>query len=338
MNSMLATRRWLFVGCWLTTISCLHTFGTVRMSLAQDPQPKQEAAGDESGLDVFDDFFGKKEGQDKPADQKDAAEKDAAEKKSDEAKKEQEKKANEGEVGIAVEVQIAPAAMVAPAIRIEAGRAALNKPEADADTNPEEEDLDPSINRLSRALKLERALLRRACTLSKEQETALDAWDAKWIQAQLGTAEGKKLKRKLSVVPMGFPDVPFSVSRNVLLELIEPEVKKLVSEEQFAAYKAEVDARIAFEKQSEIDATVAIIDHHLLLSSEQRVEVEKVMSKMGSLPPEPLNYLRYGQYIPNMSFTTILKYLNKYQRKILNGLQQVQFGSSGEEDQGIIEQ
>jgi hypothetical protein len=305
------------------------------MSLAQDPPPKQETAGDESGLDVFDDFFGEKKDQNKSADKK-----PADEKKSGEGQKEEEKKADEGAVGVQVEVRVAPAAMIAPAIRIEAGRAALNPPaNVEADVNPEGAELDPSINRLSRALKLERALLRRACTLSKEQETALDAWDAKWIQTQLSsTSEGKKLKRKLSVIPMGFPEVPFSVSRSVMIELIEPELKKLLTEEQFAGYKAEVDARLEFEKQSEIDATVAIVDHHLLLSSEQRGEVEKAISKLGGLPQEPLNYLRYGQYIPNMSFTSILKHLNKYQRKILNGLQQVQFGTSGEEDQGIIEQ
>jgi hypothetical protein len=304
------------MGCWLITISHLHTSVAVRMSLAQDPPPKQETAGDESGLDVFDDFFGEKKDQNKSADKK-----PADEKKSGEGQKEEEKKADEGAVGVQVEVRVAPAAMIAPAIRIEAGRAALNPPaNVEADVNPEGAELDPSINRLSRALKLERALLRRACTLSKEQETALDAWDAKWIQTQLSsTSEGKKLKRKLSVIPMGFPEVPFSVSRSVMIELIEPELKKLLTEEQFAGYKAEVDARLEFEKQSEIDATVAI-------------------SKLGGLPQEPLNYLRYGQYIPNMSFTSILKHLNKYQRKILNGLQQVQFGTSGEEDQGIIEQ
>jgi hypothetical protein len=287
---------------------------------ADNPATEKPAAKDDSNLDEFDDFFGKKPKKDeaKPADQ------DKAEPKDDDATGFQ-----------AVPMQVAPAIRISPALRVAPAMPAAEMAEA---LDGADVEIDPRMNRLTRAFKLERALLRRVCTLTPEQEKTLDTWDAKWLQAQLDSDSGKKLGRKLSVIPMGMADVPFSLSRSVLLDLITPELKKLITEEQFAAYMMEVEARLAFEKQSEVDAMVAIVDHHLMLNSEQRAEVEKVVSKMGTLPQEPLNYLRYGQYIPNMSLAPILKHLNKYQRKVLQGLQQVQFGSSSEEDMDIIEQ
>ena len=323
------------ISCWLLVFGMIFINAEYK-SFGQDPVPADKPADaekpatenppskEDSNLDEFDDFFGKKP-------------------KKEEAKPEVKEKADEGEqpkVEAAIEVRVAPA-VVAPAMRLApALRVAPAMPAAEVAEALDGADveIDPRMNRLTRAFKLERALLRRVCTLTPEQEKTLDTWDAKWLQAQLDSDSGKKLGRKLSVIPMGMADVPFSLSRSVLLDLITPELKKLITEEQFAAYMMEVEARLAFEKQSEVDAMVAIVDHHLMLNSEQRVEVEKVVSKMGTLPQEPLNYLRYGQYIPNMSLAPILKHLNKYQRKILQGLQQVQFGSSGEEDMDIIEQ
>lgn len=298
------------------------------VTVAQEPAPAADPkaeAGEKYDLDVLDDFFGEKP--------KEEAKKEDGKKE----KKEDKEEPKDGEAVI-VDVQVAPA-VVAPAIRLApALRVAPAMPVDAIEVGAAEEvDLDPRISRLTRALKLERALLRRACSLTPEQEKTLEGWDGKWLQQQLDTPEGKKLSRKLTVIPMGLPDVPFSTSRDVLVDLIATELKKVISEEQFQAYRAEVDARIAFEKQTQVDATVAILDHHLMLNSDQRVEVEKVVKKMGTLPQEPLNYLRYGQYIPNMSFASVLKHLNKYQRKIMQGLQQVQFGSSGEEDLDILE-
>lgn len=290
---------------------------------AEKPVAENSPSKEDSDLDEFDDFFGKKPKKDEAK----AADKDKAEKP-------EEQKAAEVVDRVAPAV-VAPAIRIAPALRVAPAMPAAAMAEAE---DVAEVDLDPRINRLTRAFKLERALLRRVCTLTPEQEKTLDTWDAKWLQALLDSDSGKKLGRKLTAIPMGMSDVPFSLSRSVLLELITPELKKLITEEQFAAYMVEVEARLAFEKQSQVDAMVAIVDHHLMLNSEQRTEVEKVVSKMGTLPQEPLNYLRYGQYIPNMSLAPILKHLNKYQRKILQGLQQVQFGSSGEEDMDIIEQ
>lgn len=308
----------------LGVIVCLGS-----VAAAQEPAPEAEPKAEPAAtydLDVLDDFFGEK------------PKEEEAKKEADEKEKEEDKDEPKDGERVMVDVQIGPA-VVAPAIRLApALRVAPAMPvdaiEVDA---AEEVDLDPRINRLTRALKLERALLRRACSLTPEQEKTLEGWDGKWLQQQLDSPEGKKLSRKLTVIPMGLPDVPFTTSRDVLVDLIATELKKVISEEQYQAYRAEVDARIAFEKQTQVDATVAILDHHLMLNSDQRVEVEKVVKKMGTLPQEPLNYLRYGQYIPNMSFASVLKHLNKYQRKIMQGLQQVQFGSSGEEDLDIIE-
>lgn len=318
--------------------ACCLVFGGITSaeyrSFGQEPAATEKPAPQqESTLDEFDEFFGKKS---------EKEDKKAKPDKEDKANEDKEKKGDEDAVeagAIRVEVGIGQA-VIGPAIRIAPAMRAGMAVDHLAEPAPEgaEIELDPRLNRLTKALKLERALLRRACVLTPEQEKTLDGWDAKWLQARLDSEEGKKLQKKLAVIPMGLPDVPFSTSRSVLIDLIKPELKGILSEEQLSSYQAEVDARVAFEKRSEVDAMVAIIDHHLMLNSEQRTEVEKVVSKMGTLPQEPLNYLRYGQYIPNMSMAPVLKHLNKYQRKILQGLQQVQFGSSGEEDLEIIEQ
>lgn len=302
----------------------------------QDAKPAEEAKPDQGAkptgeakpdadkdeeLDMFDDFFGRKpkEPKDKPKDKN----------------KEDDKEAVEVEERVMVDVAVpVPAIRMAPALRIAPGAMPAI---AEGGENADDVDLDPRLSRLMRVLKLERALLRRACTLTPEQVKTFDTWDGKWLNQRLESDQGKKLARNLSVVPMGFPDVPGNKFRDVLTKLIETDLKTVLSEEQWAAYQTEVEARVAFEKQTEVDATIAILDHHLMLSSQQREEVEKVVVKMNSLPQEPLNYLRYGQYIPNMSFTPVLKHLNKYQRKIFQGLQQVQFGSSSEEELEIIE-
>lgn len=285
---------------------------------AQEPKP---AADQDDELDMFDDFFGKKPKEPKA--------------KPKEKDKEDNQEAAEAVERVMVDIAVpVPAIRVAPALRVAPGAMPAI---AEGAENPDDVDLDPRLSRLMRVLKLERALLRRACTLTPEQVKTLDTWDGKWLNQKLESDQGKKLARNLSVVPMGFPDVPGNKFREVLTKLIEPDLKTMLSEEQWAAYQTEVEARVAFEKQTEVDATIAILDHHLMLSSQQREEVEKVVVKMNSLPQEPLNYLRYGQYIPNMSFTPVLKHLNKYQRKIFQGLQQVQFGSSSEEELEIIE-
>lgn len=316
--------------------ACCLVFGGITASeyrsFGQEPaRAEKPAQQEESKLDEFDDFFGKKPAKEE---KKEMAEKEGTDKEDKENNEGPDKEgAIRVEVGVGQAV-IGPAMRLAPAIRRAMPIDNLAEPAAEgADV-----ELDPRLNRLTKALKLERALLRRACVLTPEQEKTLDSWDAKWIQARLDSDEGKKLQKKLAVIPMGLPDVPFSASRSVLIDLIKPELQGMLTEEQFSSYQTEVDARLAFEKRSDVDAMVAIIDHHLMLNSEQRTEVEKVVSKMGTLPQEPLNYLRYGQYIPNMSMAPVLKHLNKYQRKILQGLQQVQFGSSGEEDLEIIEQ
>lgn len=291
---------------------------------AQETQPAGEAkpaANQDDELDMFDDFFGKKPKEPKA--------------KPKEKDKEENQEAAEVVERVMVDVAVpVPAIRMAPALRVAPGAMPAV---AEGAENPDDWDLDPRLSRLMRVLKLERALLRRVCTLTPEQVKTLDTWDGKWLNQRLESDQGKKLARNLSVVPMGFPDVPGNKFREVLTKLIEPDLKTVLSEEQWTAYQTEVEARVAFEKQTEVDATIAILDHHLMLSSQQREEVEKVVLKMNSLPQEPLNYLRYGQYIPNMSFTPVLKHLNKYQRKIFQGLQQVQFGSSSEEESEIIE-
>ena len=314
---------------------------SAQLAQAQQEEPKQEGkpvAGVEATDELLDEFFGPEAKKD--AENREAEKKDADKTKSDDKEEaDKEDKPEEGNGARAINaIRVAPAAprRALPAMRAQAGFGPIGAA-MPADAEEEDEDIDPRMSRLTKALKLERALLRRACTLTDEQEKSLDAWDAAWIQAQLKTDEGKKLGRKLTVVPVGYPDVPFSDIRNVLIELVTPELKKVISEEQFAQYSAEVKARNEFEKQSQVDAVVAIVDHHLMLTTAQREEVEKSVVKMSMLPLEPLNYLRYGQYIPNMSFAPILKHLTKFQRKILQGLQQVQFGTSGEEDTEVIE-
>jgi hypothetical protein len=315
-----------------------------RISHAQQEEPKQESkpvVGVEASDELLDEFFGPDAKKD--AEKKEAEKKDADKPKADD-KEEADKDAEpaEGNAGRAINaIRIAPAAprRALPAMRAQGGFGPIGAAtvKVDGEEAEAEEDIDPRMSRLTKALKLERALLRRACTLTDEQEKSLDAWDATWLQAQLKTEEGKKLGRKLTVVPVGYPDIPFADVRNVLIELVTPELKKVISEEQFAQYSAEVQARNEFEKQSQVDAVVAIVDHHLMLTTAQREEVEKSVDKMSMLPLEPLNYLRYGQYIPNMSFAPIQKHLTKFQRKILQGLQQVQFGTAGEEDTEVIE-
>lgn len=286
----------------------------------------------ESDLDKFDDFFG------------DEKSKEPNEAAADDKKKENKEEKSEEAGNEKIIDQAVPMIMIQPAVRVEVGAVAVEGVVAvdgemvgQAVVEGEDEIVDPNTSRLARVLKVEIAFIRRCCQLTEEQEAELAKLDTKWVAKQLETAEGKKANKKLVVDPFSGGMVSSQKYQEAVDVLAQPFLKTILTQEQFDAYQLEAKARSEFARQSEIDATVAIIDHHLMLTEKQYPLVREAVSKMAVLPQEPLNYLRYGQYIPSMSLTSILKHLTKFQRKLLQGLQQVQFGVSHEENPEIIE-
>lgn len=214
-------------------------------------------------------------------------------------------------------------------------------PEQKAEENAEEEILDSTSAALSRTFKVEVALLRRACQLNAEQEKQIETWNSKWLMDRLKTPGGKKAiaSLKLGEIQQNFNvAVPYqTLRRKAIHSILIDELKVLLTPEQLASYEAEVKGREEFERTANVDALVAIIDNHVFLTDAQRESVKKEVSVQKNLPADPINYLRYGNYIPHFSFASISKHLTSFQRKLLQGLQQVQFGVSVDEAPDIIE-
>lgn len=254
-------------------------------------------------------------------------------------------------------VQAVPMIGLAPAVRVEVAvvgeaivaadadkEVAMDKDKGDGEApeeNADEEILDSTSAALSRTFKVDVALLRRACQLSAEQEKQIETWNSKWLVEKLKTPAGKKAiaSLKLGEIQQNFNvSTPYqSLRRKAIHSILIDELKVLLTPEQLASYEAEVKGREEFERTANVDALVAIIDNNVFLTDAQRESVKKEVSGLKNLPAEPINYLRYGNYIPHFSLASISKHLTSFQRKLLQGLQQVQFGVSVDEDPDIIE-
>jgi len=254
-------------------------------------------------------------------------------------------------------VQAVPMIGLAPAVRVEVAvvgeaivaedadkEVAMDKDKGDGEApeeNADEEVLDSTSAGLSRTFKVEVALLRRACQLNAEQEKQIATWDSKWLAERLRTPAGKKViaSLKLGEIQQNFNvSTPFqTLRRKAIHSILNDEVKTFLTPEQIASYEAEVKIREDFERNANVDALVAIIDNNVFLTDPQRESVKKEVSGQKNLPIDPINYLRYGNYIPQISLASISKHLTTFQRKLLQGLQQVQFGVSVDEDPEVIE-
>ncbi|MEY4565706.1 MAG: hypothetical protein RLY14_676 [Planctomycetota bacterium] len=254
-------------------------------------------------------------------------------------------------------VQAVPMIGLAPAVRVEVAVVAQADAAADVEKveamdkekgngeapgeNADEEVLDSTSAALSRTFKVEVALLRRACKFSVEQEKQIETWNSKWLVEKLKTPAGKKAIASLKIgeLQQNFnASIPnHTLRRKALHSMLIDELKVLLTPEQLTSYEDEVKSREDFERAANVDALVAIIDNNAFLTDAQRESVKKEVSSQKNLPADPINYLRYGNYIPHFSLASISKHLTSFQRKLLQGLQQVQFGVSVDEDPEVIE-
>ncbi len=186
----------------------------------------------------------------------------------------------------------------------------------------------------------ENALVRRVCKLSPEQLESLKQFDSKWVKknAKVKAPNGNLAANVIRMVIPGAPadqetEDPFKV-----LKLHQTELKKLLNDQQLAAYETAVTDRRKFRTQANVQCIVALLDERLNLSQVQREQIsEKLTAWKGLSNVQPNFYFQNTSYIPTLP-ADVKKVLNDSQRKALQLMNEadIQFSMFGDGEEAIV--
>ncbi len=178
------------------------------------------------------------------------------------------------------------------------------------------------------SLRAELHLIRTTCNLTDGEAQRLGRLGLKAVKTSLRDLLAEQRKGRQNNV-MYLRD-PRDIVANALLGVVTAEL----SAERAARYKAEVEARVAEQRTVTVRALVAILDEELYLTSEQRTELEEVLTAKWDAKWLPsLEHLQYArQYFPNIPATVLAPHLNPGQQKAFAAMQKnqgIMFGFGG---------
>ena len=178
-------------------------------------------------------------------------------------------------------------------------------------------------------VKAEQAFVQRACGLNKEQRAqiakegdgCLKAATRKYALAQNQLMQGR------GVLVMPDP-------RGLVQQQMASIVKSKLRPEQAEQYRQECDKRAAHRKDMAVRNLVALLDEHLLLTSEQRDKlVESLTSNWQDAWAQSVQMLlQDNQFLPRIPDQHVVPFLNEKQRATWGNIvkqDQVIYGYSG---------
>lgn len=109
-------------------------------------------------------------------------------------------------------------------------------------------------------------------------------------------------------------------------------IEAVLPEEKRAQFQEEVSRRNEFRQNASAANLTALIDERLLLSDEQRNEIEDSLTKAaGSDELPPIDTMMHmGTYLPAMPEEAVVRHLDPGQRKLWGQIQKINFGVSFE--------
>jgi hypothetical protein len=213
--------------------------------------------------------------------------------------------------------QVKPVVEKKAAVKVQAKVAAPAPPGADDDDDEDEDNPNALtkqyLQQFKSILEAEMRVLSCSCEITKEQRReiafhgaqALKRAAVKLAENQGRIQQGQMMRNTLD-------------PRKMAIDAMESAARDRLSPEQFARYKAELDARAKDQRQAEVLHLVATIDKLLTLSTEQREKLIENLTKQW----DDLNYPTietatiYEGYYPVVNTQSIYPVLNDDQKKI----------------------
>lgn len=197
---------------------------------------------------------------------------------------------------------------------------------------------DPQVLKMRRYVRVNCALARRVCELSKSEEEAFakmnDAWIAEQINESielpgvgamvgilrfLGGAAGDGRPQEAKI-----PDVKKKIDLAIDEALI-PEHRE--------AFQRERDARVEFRKQALAAVLVAVLDESLFLSPEQRTQLEPEVAAWLTTDLYWEFYFQNSSYLPDIPRQILAKALSPDQLAVVQGASKYNYDRERFEDQ-----
>jgi len=263
------------------------------------------------------------------------------------------KVAKENKAAEAVQAFAAPLVVVGVAMEGGEGEAVDVQIEANADIdladglNGRARVGDPAVAKLLTRVAVDNALIRRVCKPNDQQLEQLKKFDAKWVSAKAKTAKvaGNIGGGFLRAVVGGIAGAqqaqqidPAAASKSVI-SAHRKELEAILTKEQLAEFETAILAREKFRSRANAECVVALLDDRLFLTYAQRDELAtKLEAWKGIQNLQPHFYFQNHSYIPMLP-AEVSKALNESQRKVLAGMQQVDFQGAmfGQEIEFFIE-
>ena len=179
---------------------------------------------------------------------------------------------------------------------------------------------------LRAAVQVQRALVRRACGLTADQEKALERLDGRWVDEIVATAGKKENAVPKPHLILQFLGVnPAEVSRanpNVALkQALKNEIDRLLTDDQKRRYESEVRSRDQFRAEATAAAVVETLHERLALTAEQAEEIqESIQVWAAKTGLEMMPYFSNQQFYPNVPEHLLKPHLNEQQLKLYRSL------------------
>ena len=205
---------------------------------------------------------------------------------------------------------------------------------------------DGLVMLLLRYTRTETALARRVCELTDEQDSEFVKLDEDWLMTEIENQ--KKVRKKREVVPAGnaggFFQFMFGAAVNrpaqvavaemqpqqifqAVSKTIDMKIKSILDESQWTKFTFETDARDEFARQARAEVYVSMLDRIMYLNDNQKSEIQRRVAPKFNDDFAWQSYLQNPNYLPQVDASVFTSLLDKQQKSILNGIQQINFGS-----------
>lgn len=179
---------------------------------------------------------------------------------------------------------------------------------------------------LETIVKVELSFLNRVVDLTDKQRGDIVAAGKSFIESEMKDARENGGAQIRQVNRRGVHS--FDAERRDLEASLRKRIHKLLEDKQWEAYSVEIEDRKQFQQQVVIDCFVSALDNRLNMDKGQRIAVAQVFrDEYGDQLPDLQTALNYGRYLPAFDLQKMEKCLNEDQRKILNSIQRVTYGS-----------
>lgn len=192
---------------------------------------------------------------------------------------------------------------------------------------------DPQMWLLNAYVRVNCALARRACKLSEEEEQKLSQLDSAWIDKQLKESIASPVKevaagiarflgRRAAAAAInvnGNNGDPQQIAIPKVKTRIDAAIEEALEPEHKEAFQRERESRDQFRKQAMAAVLVSVLDERVLLTQQQRDELEPVVGKWLTKDLYWQFYLQNANFIPDIPKSILSKVLSAEQLEALQG-------------------